>query len=470
MISWNESKSALPTRSPGRKAPPFPRIAPLRAGRFPRLGLAHLYPIGFSMADQALAVGGMFLANVALARSQSREEYGNFVLSCSVLVFLLGLHNAALLEPFTVFGAGRYRQRFSEYFRLIAWSNAALGMLLAAPLLGFFFAFRWLAPGRLPPMLLGLGLAVGCLFSGALLRRVFYLERRPQLAAAASLIFVLTVAAGLGLGQKLGRLDGLAVFLVLAAGWIAAIVSLASTLPWIGRGERKPATSFLAAEPGYWRKHWNYSRWVLATAFVFQLATQGYYWLVAGLLSVEEVARLKAIALVVAPAEQIFIALNYLVLPALCARHAAGNLSGLRLAWRWYAISITAATFVFFLLICAIGRPLTHLLYGGRYDDAAPLLPWLVLLPVIMGVGHTMNAALKAAERPRLVFWAYVCSGAVTFAAGVPLVARFGVRGAVDGMLASGAAYTAALAVGLGFTFRSLSSQESVEPLLQPQA
>jgi len=36
---------------------------------------------GFSIADQALFVGGTFLANVMLARTQTKEEYGMFVLS-----------------------------------------------------------------------------------------------------------------------------------------------------------------------------------------------------------------------------------------------------------------------------------------------------------------------------------------------------------------------------------------------------
>jgi hypothetical protein len=65
-----------------------------------------------------------------------------------------------------------------------------------------------------------------------------------------------------------------------------------------------------------------------------------------------------------------------------------------------------------------------------------------------------MNAVLKAAESPRLVFCAYVSSGAVTFLAGAPLVARFGVRGAVYGMLLSGGSYTAAMAMGGIVTFR----------------
>src|SRR5258708_35800102 len=115
---------------------------------------------------------------------------------------------------------------------------------------------------------------------------------------------------------------------------------------------------------------------------------------------------------------------------------------------------MTVGTLSFDGVIYAFGNPVTHVLYGGRYDDAAALLPLLVLVPVVMGVGHTMNAALKAAESPRLVFWAYVASGAVTFVAGVPLVVRFGVRGAAYGMLLSGISYTLALGGVVTVTFR----------------
>jgi O-antigen/teichoic acid export membrane protein len=421
-----------------------------------RLGSASGWLLGpwltksaYSIADQALAVGGMLAANVALARTQTKEEFGMFALSYSVLTLLLGLHNAAILEPFTVYGSGRYRNRFPEYFQLMCWGNAALGLVLTAVLLALCLALHWFAPDRLPRAMIGLGLTVSVLLSGALLRRVFYLQRKANLAAAASLIFSLSVGCGLWLTNRAHVLDSLSIFLILAAGWFVAGLSLAGKLPF---GKTRP--TFLEHEPDYWREHWKYARWVLVTAFVFQLTTQGYYWLVAGLLSVRDVSELKAVTLVVAPADQIFIALNYLVLPLLSAHYAARRIGNLLSVWKWYAIAIAAVTMSFFLFIRVFGRPLTHLLYGGRYDDMAPLLIILVLVPVVMGVGHTMNAALKAAESPKLVFWAYVASGAVTFVAGVPLVARFGLRGAAYGMLLSGTSYTAALAVGFVMTFR----------------
>jgi len=408
-----------------------------------------LRQVACSMADQALSVGGMLLVNLVLARTQSRQDYGMFALSCSVLTFLLGLHNAAILEPYTVFGSGRLQEHWAEYSRLMFASNRVVGGALMALVLGLYVMFHGMAPRFFPPVIAGLGAAVGLLFSGAMLRRTFYLQRQASLAAAGSLIFFVTVGAGLGLAIRSRVLNGFSAFLILAVGWLAARLGLGHRLP-----SQKNWKIFHAAEPGYWREHWKYARWVLLTAFVFQLTTQGYYWLVAGLLSVRDVAELKAMSLVVAPADQIFIALNYLVLPVFSAQYAAGRMAELLAGWKWYATGIVAATLAFYLVIRVVGGRLTHLLYGGRYDDAAPLLALLALLPAVMGIGHTMNAALKASESPQLVFWAYVASGLVTFVAGMPLVVRFGLRGAVYGMLGSGASYTAALAVGFAKTFR----------------
>ena len=91
--------------------------------------------------------------------------------------------------------------------------------------------------------------------------------------------------------------------------------------------------------------------------------------------------------------------------------------------------------------------PLLHIVYGGKFDSVSPLLKWYVLLPVVMGVGNAANAALKAVEKPECVFYAYVMSGVATFALGIPLVIYMGIRGAVFGMLLSGATYAVAMSL-----------------------
>jgi O-antigen/teichoic acid export membrane protein len=402
---------------------------------------SRLVPVAYSFADQALAVGGTFLANVMLARTQTKQEYGMFALSYSVFTFLAALHNSAILEPCTVYGSGRYRNRFSEYLRLMVRINAFVALLLTVAVLLVCLVLYWAAPQYLSRALLGLGVTVGVLLSGTFLRRVFYLQRQPAFAAEASLICFVTVACTLWLATRAQVLNGFSVFVILALGWIAAGLGLGRKLA-LGH----PAPSFLDSEPGYWSKHWKYSKWVLATAFVFQFATQGYYWIVAGFLSIKDVAGLRAIYMIVAPIDQVFIALGFLVIPALATRYTSKKRENFLSFSKRYGLAVVSLTTLFALAVRVLGRPAIHILYAGKFDDLTPALFTLSLYPLLMGIGSALSNALNAMEKPRLVFCGYVLSSAATFLGGIPLVAHFGLRGAVYGMLLSASVYTLSLA------------------------
>jgi O-antigen/teichoic acid export membrane protein len=385
----------------------------------------------------------MFLVNVALARTQTKEEYGMFALSYSVFTFLSGVHNASILEPYTVYGSGRYRDHFSDYLRLMARANALVGFLLSAILLlACLCLWRW-APQFASRALLGLGLTIGVLLSGIFLRRACYVLHQPRLAAGASLLFFLTVASALWLAVRAHVLNDFSAFLILALGWMVAAASPGRRLP-LG----KTPGRFLELEPRYWGVHWNYARWVLVTAFVFQLMTQGYYWLVAGFLSAKEVGELRAMYNLVAPIEQVFIALSFVLLPALAARYASGRTQDFLSLQKRYGLVVLTITTSFVLAVRIAGKPIMHFLYAGKFDDLSPLLYVLAFLPIMTGMNGVIGNGLNAAEKPRLVFYAYVCSGVTTFLAGIPFVLHLGLQGAVYGMLLSGAACTVALALG----------------------
>jgi O-antigen/teichoic acid export membrane protein len=347
-----------------------------------------------------------------------------------------------------VYGSGRYRDRFAEYLQLIARSNVLLGLFLTAILLLCYGVLLWTAPGLFPHALLGLALAIAVLLSGTFVRRVFYVRRQPGQAAKASLLFFITVACGLGLTTAAKVLDSLSVYLVLAAGWLVAVAGVLGKLPF-----RERRQNFLESEPGYWREHWKYARWVLATAFVFQLGTQGYYWVVAGFLSVKDVAGLKVMYILVAPVEQVLIVFTYLALPALASSYARRKMKDFITLWKLYALATLAATGSFAVLVRLLAKPVMHMLYAGKFDDLVPFIHVLALSPVLMGIGHTMSNSLNAIEKPKLVFRAYLCSAVATFLVGIPLVMNFGLRGAVYGILCSGGTYTLALAVGFVANF-----------------
>lgn len=410
--------------------------------------------IGYSFADQAFAVGGGFLANVALARSQSREEYGLFALWYSVFTFLSGLHNAAILQPYTVYASGRYRDSFSEYLRLTVRSNTVLSAGLSGLLLACCLVFHWVKPEWLSPALLGLAISVGFLLSGIFLRRAFYVQQRPDLAAKSSFAFFLVLLAGLWLTGRAQKLDSFTVFLLMAAGWIVAGVLFGRKLQF-----GNPAQRFGEIVPGHWGEHWNYAKWILATAFVFQLTTQGYYWLLGGFLSAREVGELRAMYILVGPVDQVFIAISYIIVPALAAHYASHRMKSFLSLWRRFTLATILVTSLFAIVVRIAGRWVVHLLYGGKYDDLVSYFYALGFLPLILWIGTTMAQAFYGAEKPKFVFWAYVGSGAATVCLGIPLVTHFGLWGAVYGMLASSAAYTIVLAATFYATFQPLLKQ-----------
>jgi len=174
---------------------------------------------------------------------------------------------------------------------------------------------------------------------------------------------------------------------------------------------------------------------------------------------------LRAIYNLATPVDQIFSALVLLILPMMSFRFASQRLAGLLPLWRSYLLLTLVVTFIFAIVVNIFGKSLMRVLYDGKFDDVAPLLGILVFLPLLMGMGNTVNAALKACERPQSVFVAYVASGIATFLFGLPLILRFGLRGAVYGMLLSGATYTITLSLG----FLSVwNAERRLTPTLSP--
>ena len=423
-----------------------PSVSAVRqALSWPRIG-----QIGFSLTDQVLAIGGMFLANIALARVQSKQEYGVFALSYSVYTFLTGLHNGLILEPYSIYGSGRYHEHFSAYSRVMSRSNAFLGGGLTAVLLSVWLVLRWWEPSLASKSLLGLAISAAVLLTALFVRRTFYLQRRPDLAAKFSTTFFLSLVVLLVLATRFGLLSGFSTFAIAAVSWIAAAAIFAKRLPGFGRSE-----AFYEAAPDRWSEHWDYARWVLATAFIFQLTYQGYYWLLAAFISLREVAELRAMQLLVGPVDQICVALDLLVLPVMAFRYASKKHSDLVSLWKAFGFLNLTITGIYALAIWRIGRQVMHLVYAGKFDDISALLSILALLPVIMGIGNSANVALKSMERPDLVFRSYVASGAATLLAGLPLVRHFGLRGAVYGLLLSSGTYTVVMGVSLLLSVRA---------------
>jgi len=398
--------------------------------------------MSFSLTDQVASAGAMFLANIALARTQSKEDYGVFVLSYSVYTFLVGVHNAAMLEPYTIYGAGKYSSEFPEYLKLMRRTNAVICLVLTALLALGLAVVVLAAPHWSFQSLAGLPITLAVLLSSGFWRRTYYIEQKAQNAATLSMIFLIVVCIGLLLTARFAILNSFSIMIVLALAWVAAALTRGRDLIF-----KNASNHFLSGHSAYWQEHWKYARWILGICLVFQLSTQGYYWLVAGFLSVKEVAEIRAMYMIVTPVDQFFVAMSYIVLPRMAFHYADRNNKRFIALLRRYQWLTAAATIGLFAAVLLVGRPLIHVVYGGKFDSAVPLLYVLAALPFINGIGNPLNLALKSMERSNNVFYAYLASGLVTCALGVPMVRHYGLMGAGIGMLISAAAYSSVLAI-----------------------
>jgi len=149
-----------------------------------------------------------------LARTQTKQDYGMFALSYSVSRSYRLFTIPRSWSPALFMVLERYRNRFSEYLRLMVRVNAFVGLALMCLVLVVCLSLYLVAPQYFSRALLGLGVTVGILLSGTFLRRVFYLQRQPELAARASLIcfcdgclWPLSGGEGSSSGQFLGLCD-----------------------------------------------------------------------------------------------------------------------------------------------------------------------------------------------------------------------------------------------------------------------
>lgn len=385
----------------------------------------------WAVADQGLFAAASALVNILLARWLAPVEYGAFAVAYSVFLFIGAGHTALFTEPMLVFGADKYAQHLSGYMRVLLrghWLLTGTGSLLLL-LAG---AVCWLNGATLiAQSAFGLALAAPFTLLLWLMRRAAYARLQPQFATAASALYLLLIMTGLFALSSYQQISVLAVLLCM--GVASAVAGL--WLVW----RLCAATSFaegVAARPAQRAvllSHWQYGRWALATSILMWVPLNFYFIVLSGWVNLEASATLKALTNLVLPLLQANAALAALLLSPLVQR--ARNTVAFKRLVRSALLLFCAGAMLYALILITLGRPLVHLLYGGRYDGAASLLWLLALLPVFDGLAVVLASALRSLERPQLVFRANLCAAACVLTVGVWATSRWGLAGAAAGML-----------------------------------
>jgi O-antigen/teichoic acid export membrane protein len=382
----------------------------------------------FAIADQGLYSVSNFALQILLARWLPEESYGAFATTYAVFHLLTLVHTAVLTEPMLVFGSRRYRDRISGYHVVLIRFHAVVSLLLTALLLGVFQYLRSIGEGGLAEGALGIAIASGFILLFYIYRKICYVVNRVGSAAISGGVYLVVMLAGAFALNAGGRLTILSAYLLMGVGALIATLILHLLL---GIGAKVPEQ----ARPGMmeaFNEHWAYGRWAFGTAVLIWIPSKVYYLVLPYSGGLEANAAFRALMNLVMPITQANMALATVMLPSL-ARIQDRTLFERQL--RTMTLAVTGGTVAYWMLIGLFGGTLIDLAYGGRYVEQAHYLWVMGGVPVVSWLALAERSALKAIERPDLVFWANVGSAALALSVGVYLTFEYEVIGAVSAML-----------------------------------
>jgi O-antigen/teichoic acid export membrane protein len=381
----------------------------------------------WTIVDQGLLGLSNFGANLVLARWLTPGEYGGYAAASAVFWLVGGAHGGVLTDPMMVFGSGRFRDRLSSYFAVLAVIHWCVSAMIAVGLAAAGLALLCWGSKASGAGMLGYAAAAPVILFQLLFRRTFYVQLIPRLAAIAGGVYLVGMFAIMYLLYRSAALSAFTAPLaaagasVLAIGGIMAMGHVKLWSPRQGGFMRQVATA-----------HWRYGRWSLVTAIVSWAPGSLYYLIVPSLVGLDANGALNALIILTVPAAQVYMAFTFLLVPTFGRMRRRG--SAAPLVWKALGVLVASAC-LYALLIFMFGQPLMDLLYRGRYTQYARFA-WLIglIAPPTAAIA-VLGSVLRACERPDRVFWAYVMSTAVTCVFGVAAVAIWGLLGAVLGLL-----------------------------------
>lgn len=399
----------------------MPALDRIRGGRLARL-------FGASVFMQAMLSAANFLVGMILIRRSSDVQYGYFVLANNALMLATAVQTA-LLQPrmvldMTIFDLQGRRDLIGGLLRL-------RGRALPLAVLGGI------------PLVLVLHVAgvigkestlVACVTLVALLgslgrdffRLVLFAHHRPQDVLRADAAYVALLVSGVFLATIAPFPALVSVAVLGAAGYVGR--TLLSRAAW-----RYEAWNIHGA-PGMLGRIGALGLWSTSGAAIHWALSQGYNYLVAGILDVASVAALAVTRLLMMPVNLVSVGVGAMLFPMTAKWvHELGVMPALRRLLLFTAIIVSGAMAYFLVMWWLRGWIFADLLKKQVGHRDTLLLWWCAVFTLMLIRDQLVNLLTARAQYRRLTILTGV-SAIVSLTVSYVAMRHFGVPGAVAGV------------------------------------
>lgn len=382
-----------------------------------------------AVVSQALLSAASFAIGLILIRSTTDTQYGYYILALNAILLLVSLQNAFFNPPLAIrltrldrLGRGELvGGLYREQRRLLP----ALGVIAVIITLGLWYAE--VLDAHTGPLVLATIAAALAILHREYFRMVLFAHRRPHDVLRTDIFYIVLMVAGVFIAI-LTPVPAVTAVFTLGLAAVASGILLSQTLhrhePWNTEGKQ-----------GILREIAPLAVWSTAGAAIHWTFSQGYIYLVAGTLDVAAVAAIAATRLLLMPVNLLSTGIGSLMLPL-----ASGWLHqhGAPLLWRrlWLlALGMVAATLCYFAVLWLLRDWIFSVVLKKQFAQRDELLMLWGAIFLVIVVRDQLVYLLAAQGRFRVLTYLTLASAVIALAASYWGMLRFGVAGALLGML-----------------------------------
>lgn len=360
---------------------------------FDRLRLIFETPLGsrmmkmfWTLLDQGVFAVSNFAINVLFARWLSPTDYGWFVMSFSLAMFITVLHWGTVLEPLLVQSAKVSASRARPYIASLCRAHLMLfAVVTSVALIGYSIAVNKFGSNVGLVIIGGMigAVALNTLSAGRRLCGIFVSPQASAMIGTTYLICCVATAIMIHSFCIIGWFD----VWIIIGGW-SAVGSIAT----FGLAYRRTSGN----EPYSLSEVFQFARrffhWGLASTVCSWIRSDGLFMMLAHSAGLPAVAETRAVFNLGAPIFQANMAVHFHTIVEFSADHRSGSKRNIWRVVAFYGLGALVVSPV----IWYYSDWLVNLFYNGRYVEGAWQLPLYCFLTCMQAIDSIVSSFFKA--------------------------------------------------------------------------
>ncbi|MEO9476969.1 MAG: polysaccharide biosynthesis C-terminal domain-containing protein [Cyclobacteriaceae bacterium] len=386
--------------------------------------------IAWTVLDQGLFSGTNFLLNVYLARVLGVDEYGGFAVGYSVFLFAANINKAYLVESFLVLGSGKYKEKIHKFLGIVFYQHILISLALLILFVPIYYLFLQQSSPLIRLSIIGAMFSISTISLLWVLRRSAYILSKPQLPAFGGMLYLVVVFLLLFLYRSFFEMSVLGAFLILSVSSITVIVLFILIMkPILSLNALRPSLRYIMND------QWSFGRWSILSAFLNWVPNNLFIYVLLYFYSLREPGEYKAILNIVLPIQHLISGLSLILLPSLSKLVFERDKAKFIKQIQSVLLVIVLGSCFYTIVLIVFGKEITQFLYGNNYQFES-IFYYIItgFLVFSIGLSFLYASIFRSLNQPKKIFYANIFGVVFSVVIGIPLVANYGVKGALTSL------------------------------------